>query len=92
MSYPTPQVYFSVCGHPFVNWFGYVLKQPEVPRTINMTYGVEEQIVLVGYTLGVCQLFAQLAARGASVLYLGSPGRSLRCRHLLRMWRVLYAS
>lgn len=71
MAYPTPQLYYSISstGDPFVSWFGHILKQTGIPQTIGMSYGVAEQIVPLGYALGVCQLFAQLAVRGASVLY-----------------------
>ncbi|KAF8268122.1 subtilisin-like protein [Lactarius quietus] len=71
MSYPTPQLYYSISStsDPFVTWFGYILKQKHIPQTISTTYGVAEQIVPLDYALGVCLLFAQLAARGVSVLY-----------------------
>ncbi|KAF8268123.1 subtilisin-like protein [Lactarius quietus] len=71
MSYPTSQLYYSISStsDTFVTWFGYILKESHIPQTISTTYGVVEQIVPPDYAKSVCDLFAQLGARGVSVLY-----------------------
>ncbi len=71
MTYPTMQIYYSTSANvdPFVSWFAYMLGQTKIPQTISTTYGVAEQIVPQDYASGVCYLYAQLGARGASVLH-----------------------
>ncbi|KAF8268124.1 subtilisin-like protein [Lactarius quietus] len=67
MSYPTPQLYFST-SDTFLIWFNYIQEEPKIPQTISLTYFVVEKFVPPGYAVAVCELFAQLAARGVSVL------------------------
>ncbi len=82
MAYPTPLIYYSIGGgvevEPNTNkpgkgdadleWFNYILKQPNIPQTIGISYGNPESDLPLQYTTALCKLFAQLGARGVSVL------------------------
>lgn len=83
MSYPTPHIFYSTGGQPpvtpdsvtpannnepYLNWLEYVLSQPSIPQTITSGYSDDEQSVPVDYAKTVCLLFAQLGARGVSLL------------------------
>ncbi|KAJ8454451.1 hypothetical protein ONZ45_g19303 [Pleurotus djamor] len=86
ISYPTPNVYYSVGGsppfipdsrsktntnEPYLEWLQYMLALPdeELPKTISTSYGDDEQTVPRDYQIAVCNMFAQLGARGVSVLF-----------------------
>ena len=56
-------------GDLFLQWLDYILSQPTVPPTISMSYGLLETNLPLEYTTTVCNLFAQLGARGVSVLF-----------------------
>ncbi|KAF8257579.1 peptidase S8/S53 domain-containing protein [Lactarius quietus] len=82
MAYPIPLVYYSVGGDldwdpitykpikgdPDLEWLKYVLDLSKIPQTISISYGIDEQILPQEYTKALCDLFAQLGARGVSVL------------------------
>ncbi|KAF8259426.1 subtilisin-like protein [Lactarius quietus] len=74
MVYPTPVIYYSVGQGTseeddwFSSWFEYILDQEIIPQTIVMTYGYDEIDLSVEYAVKMCILFAQLGARGVSVL------------------------
>ena len=55
---------------PFLVWVNYVLSQPaeEVPQVISTSYGDDEQTISYAYATAVCNQFAQLGARGVSLL------------------------
>ncbi len=104
MSYPTPNIYYSVGGsppfipdsrtvkntnEPYLEWLHWILalKDEEIPKTITTSYGDDEQTasplnnscrpfsdihfpqVPQDYQITVCNLFAQLGARGVSILF-----------------------
>ena len=50
-------------------WLNYILSQPDIPQTISTSYADDEQTVPLSYATAVCQQFAQLGARGVSVLF-----------------------
>ncbi|KAI9459844.1 subtilisin-like protein [Lactarius psammicola] len=53
----------------FLIWLNYIIKQPKVPQTISTSYDGEEQYFSEGYATALCDLFAQLGLRGASVIF-----------------------
>ncbi|KAI9439517.1 subtilisin-like protein [Lactarius indigo] len=73
MTYPTPHIFYSTAFSPngdvFLAWSRYVLSQRGVPLTITTSYGHYEGLYPMDYAFQVCLLFAQLGARGASVLF-----------------------
>ncbi|KAH9165958.1 peptidase S8/S53 domain-containing protein [Lactarius sanguifluus] len=73
MTYPTPHIFYSTPssngGDSYLAWLGYVLSQEYVPQTISTSYGAIERLYPMDYATQLCFLFAQLGARGASVLF-----------------------
>jgi len=54
---------------PYLTWLSYVLKQPNLPQIISSSYADDEQTVSESYAITACQQFAQLGARGITVLF-----------------------
>ncbi|KAH8995588.1 subtilisin-like protein [Lactarius hatsudake] len=82
MAYPTPIIFYSTggiaqtsdSGEPapgdmFLESLEYLLEKPDIPQTISISYGTYEWAVPQEYTTVLCTLFAQLGARGVSVLF-----------------------
>ncbi|KAH9044099.1 subtilisin-like protein [Lactarius deliciosus] len=72
MTYPTPHIFYSTPssnGDSYLAWLGYVLGQDYLPQTISTSYGAIERLYPMEYATQLCLLFAQLGARGASVLF-----------------------
>ncbi|KAH9983545.1 tripeptidyl peptidase A [Russula compacta] len=84
ISFPTPGTFYSTSGRPpfisdeditvntnepYTAWLDFILAQKEVPQTISTSYGDEEQTVPVDFARRVCAGFAQLGARGTSLLF-----------------------
>ncbi|KAH9171769.1 subtilisin-like protein [Lactarius sanguifluus] len=73
MTFPTPHIFYSTKHSPngdvYLAWLDAVLSKQEVPQTITTSYGANESDYPKDYALQVCYLFAQLGARGASVLF-----------------------
>ncbi|TCD70006.1 hypothetical protein EIP91_005256 [Steccherinum ochraceum] len=84
LTHPTPGTFWSTAGsppftpdelepdnesEPYANWLDYVLSHPNPPQTISTSYGDSEQTVPESYASSVCRQFAQLGARGVSVLF-----------------------
>jgi tripeptidyl-peptidase-1 len=84
ISYPTQNIYYSTGGsppfvpdsatptntnEPYLNWLEFILNQTSIPQTISTSYGDDEQTVPEDYARSVCDLFAQLGAKGVSVLF-----------------------
>ncbi|KAH9029311.1 subtilisin-like protein [Lactarius deliciosus] len=73
MTYPTPHIFYntkaSLNGDVFLAWLNAVLSQQNVPQTITTSYGSNEKVFPMDYAIQVCYLFAQLGARGVSVLF-----------------------
>lgn len=56
-------------NEPYLAWVNYVLGQKSVPFTISTSYGDDEQTVPENYARRVCAEFAQLGARGSTLLF-----------------------
>jgi tripeptidyl-peptidase-1 len=84
ISTPTPNVYWSTGGsppfipdsqtptntnEPYLDWLNFLTNQTSIPQTITTSYGDDEQTVPFDYAVRVCNTFAQLGARGISVLF-----------------------
>lgn len=84
MSFPTPNIYYSTGGsppftpdsntpsntnEPYLDWLNFILAQTTVPQTFTTSYGDDEQTVPLDYATEVCNLFAQLGARGSSIMF-----------------------
>ncbi|KDQ50709.1 hypothetical protein JAAARDRAFT_185905 [Jaapia argillacea MUCL 33604] len=84
LTYPTPNIYYSTGGsppfiadsntptdtnEPYLDWLNYILNQTTIPQTFTTSYGDDEQSVPNDYAVSVCNLFAQLGARGSSVMF-----------------------
>ena len=71
ISFPTRHIFYSsgnTWGDPALNWLHYLLSQQNVPQTISTSYGHPEYLVSLDYATLLCNLYAQLGLRGASVL------------------------
>lgn len=83
IGYPTPLKTWNVGGQPpfhasankvhnanepYMEWLDYLLQQDELPSVISVSYADEEQTVPEAYAKRVCAAFAQLGARGVSVV------------------------
>jgi len=89
ISYPTPLLAWATGGNPpftpdadnptvdnepYLTWVNYVLEQPFVPQVISNSYEDNEQTVPYSYASVVCSQFAQLSARGVSLLFGSGDG------------------
>ncbi|KAH9940766.1 subtilisin-like protein [Epithele typhae] len=95
MAYPTPNTYYSTGGsppfipdgstptntnEPYLDWLHFILAQDAIPQTFTTSYGEPEQTIPPDYAVEVCHLFAQLGARGSSVLFSsGDSGVGSHC-------------
>jgi hypothetical protein len=83
IAFPTPHIFYSTASQPpftpdssslintnqpILDWLEYVLSQQNIPPTVSMSYGENEQTVPPDYAISVCDLFATLGLRGVSVL------------------------
>ncbi|KAH6705429.1 peptidase S8/S53 domain-containing protein [Leptodontidium sp. MPI-SDFR-AT-0119] len=90
-----PNVYYSVGGsppwlgtgtntnEPYLEFLNYLLALSDsaLPNTISISYGDDEDTVPLAYATNVCNLFAQLGARGVSVLVAsGDSGVGTTCK------------
>lgn len=76
MTYPTKIMYYSTGNgplgknDPYLSWLAFMLDiEPEVPQTISTSYAEYEKNFPLDYAKAVCDLFAELSARGVSVLF-----------------------
>jgi tripeptidyl-peptidase-1 len=84
ITWPTPLIEYNTGGsppfvsdaltvnntnEPYLTWLQYILAQPTIPQVISSSYGDDEQTVPLSYATSVCNAFAQLGARGVSVLF-----------------------
>lgn len=70
-------------NEPYLDFLSYVLALPDdqLPTTLTTSYGEDEQSVPEPYTNKTCSLFAQLGARGVSVLFSsGDTGVGSACQ------------
>ena len=70
---PDPDGLGTVVPSPndqYLQWLNYMTAQAdsEIPRTISLGYGTEEPDISLEYANALCEMFAQLGARGVSVL------------------------
>ena len=98
IGFPTPLVTYSTGGtpppfipdaftpsntnEPFLTWLTSVLAQDELPQVISTSYGDIEHTIPLSYARRVCQGFAQLGARGVTVIFGAGDsgvGRSGKC-------------
>lgn len=83
VGYPTPLKTWNVGGQPpfqasvnkvhnanepYMEWLDHLLEQENLPSVISVSYADEEQTVPKAYAQRVCTAFAQLGARGVSVI------------------------
>ncbi|KAF2675078.1 tripeptidyl-peptidase 1 precursor [Microthyrium microscopicum] len=83
ISSPTPVIAYSTGGEPpfipgplsttntnepYLTWINYVLDKDDTPPVVSTSYGDDEQSVPLDYAMRVCRGFAQLGARGISLL------------------------
>ncbi|EJT99523.1 subtilisin-like protein [Dacryopinax primogenitus] len=63
-------------NEPYAEFLAYVLAKPdsELPRQLSTSYGDDEQSVPYSYAVRVCNEFAQLGARGVSVMFSSGDG------------------
>jgi tripeptidyl-peptidase I len=84
IDYPTPLEAFTTGGsppyipddattsdtnEPYLAWVQYALQEKNVPQVISTSYDDDEQTVPPSYAKKVCDSFAQLGARGVSLLF-----------------------
>ncbi|KAI1270798.1 tripeptidyl-peptidase 1 precursor [Xylaria sp. FL0933] len=56
-------------NEPYLVWVNWLLEQKSIPQVISTSYGDDEQTVPASYARRVCQQFAQVGARGTSLLF-----------------------
>jgi tripeptidyl-peptidase-1 len=61
-------------NEPYLAWVTYTLKQKDLPQVISTSYGDDEQTVPIEYAKRVCASFAQLGARGITLLFGSGDG------------------
>jgi tripeptidyl-peptidase-1 len=59
----------SDTNEPYLTWLQYILNQTDIPQVISTSYGDDEQTVPYSYATSVCNGFAQLGARGVTLLF-----------------------
>ncbi|KAF8267692.1 subtilisin-like protein [Lactarius quietus] len=83
IAYPIPHTFYSTGGKiswlrkstkpaqddVFLTWLKYLIDLKTIPQTISASYSYYEKFLPVEYTKALCDLFAQLGARGVSVLF-----------------------
>lgn len=84
ISNPTPVISYSTGGsppyipdlntpdntnEPYLVWLNYMLALKKVPPVVSTSYADDEQTVPIAYAKRVCESFAQLGARGVSILF-----------------------
>ncbi|KAI9449375.1 subtilisin-like protein [Lactarius psammicola] len=88
MAYPTPHIFYSTGGSiriqpdnkepakgdAWLEWLRFMLKDQNVPQTIVTPYSNNESDLPLEYTRALCKLFAQLGARGVSVIFTSGNG------------------
>ena len=63
------QLTINDTNEPYLTWLQYILAQPNIPQVISTSYGDDEQTVPQSFATSVCNGFAQLGARGVTVLF-----------------------
>ncbi|KAH8984530.1 subtilisin-like protein [Lactarius akahatsu] len=74
MAYPTPVIFYSTGRGPagttdwLVSWLGYILTESNIPRTISISYVMDERNIPEPYAAYICTQFSMLGVLGVSVL------------------------
>lgn len=95
LTHPIPATFYSSAGEPpfnpsidtpsntnepYAEFLEYVLNQDNPPLVIATSYGDEEQTVPRAYASRICAQFAQLGARGVSIIFAsGDAGVGKTC-------------
>ncbi|RJE24912.1 Tripeptidyl-peptidase [Aspergillus sclerotialis] len=95
LTYPIPATFYSTAGEPpfhpsidtpsntnepYAEFLEYVLNQDNPPLVVATSYGDEEQTVPRAYASRICAQFAQLGARGVSIIFAsGDAGVGRTC-------------
>ncbi|KAG6845432.1 hypothetical protein H0H87_009339 [Tephrocybe sp. NHM501043] len=89
LSHPIPATFYSTAGRPpfkpdvktptntnepYTDWLDFVLNQAHPPLSISTSYGDDEQTVPESFARRACQGFAQLGARGVSLMFSSGDG------------------
>ncbi|KAE8440969.1 hypothetical protein EG329_006158 [Mollisiaceae sp. DMI_Dod_QoI] len=84
ITFPTPLTTFNTGGsppfvpdlltptntnEPYLDWLNYILALNSTPQVISTSYGDDEQTVPQTFATSVCNGFAQLGARGVTLLF-----------------------
>jgi tripeptidyl-peptidase-1 len=84
ITHPTPLFTFNTGGQPpfipdagtpsdtnepYLTWVQFILTQQNIPQVISTSYGDDEQSVPQSFATSVCNSFAQLGARGISLIF-----------------------
>ncbi|KAK2466005.1 hypothetical protein APHAL10511_001646 [Amanita phalloides] len=84
ISFPTPRTFWSTAGmppfhpdpitvnntnEPYLDWLHHVLPKKSLPLAISTSYDDNEQTVPPSFAKRVCEQFAQLGARGVSLMF-----------------------
>jgi tripeptidyl-peptidase I len=84
ITYKTPIISYSTGGsppfipsestpdntnEPYLVWVNWLLEQKSFPQVISTSYADDEQTVPASYARRVCEQFAQVGARGTSLLF-----------------------
>ncbi|KAI1379250.1 tripeptidyl-peptidase [Hypoxylon crocopeplum] len=95
--FPIPVTAYSVTGkgpsqgdasttindnEPYLDWLHYMMAKEDLPPVITTSYADDEQSVPEAYARRVCNEFAQLGARGVSVIFASGDhgvGRDCHC-------------
>ncbi|EJD07658.1 subtilisin-like protein [Fomitiporia mediterranea MF3/22] len=58
-------------NEPYLDWLNFILRvdDDDLPQTFTTSYGDDEQTVPFDFAQTVCSMFAQLGARGASIMF-----------------------
>lgn len=89
IDWPTPLTAFTTGGsppfipdlntptdsnEPYLAWVQHIIAQSDLPQIISTSYGDDEQTVPFIFAKTVCNLFAQLGARGITLLFSSGDG------------------
>ncbi|GLB34136.1 putative tripeptidyl peptidase [Lyophyllum shimeji] len=89
LSHPIAGTFYSTAGRPpfkpdvgtptntnepYADWLDFVLSHPNTPLTVSTSYGDHEQTVPESYARRTCASFAQLGARGVSLMFSSGDG------------------
>ncbi|KAG6808099.1 hypothetical protein H0H93_000574, partial [Arthromyces matolae] len=59
---------------PYTDWLDFVLARDDTPLVISTSYGDDEQTVPESFAIRACKGFAQLGARGVSLMFSSGDG------------------